>query len=412
MGEALNKIIKACFEGFFGTMIAGWLFYTLQSIRKNRRMLIWLGLILFAMASWRFFIPNFYSPRYAAIFLFPAILLTAYMMVKFKKWWWVLIIVMGIICCCKILRQDANGRLLINAADIIRKNSANKKHPLIIVNDKDKLRMEFYSAVQALPFYESKDFTEKVRDLSKIIANHANYSDAIYICCEMSHDSKITGENLNLNGDFKLIYSALSSRKKKIYFNVYRYCKNGKISPLAVPEGKNLIANGRFEESSLFNKELLQILSKRRHKFFTDKTQYPVSWSINPRDCNIQTEIEVSAVDPLSGKKSLRLQSTDICEVYSNFFTVNDKADFYCRIRGKANSLASIALLDYEQMHNCSPVVIPVLPVKILQDDQIMELSFLFDPAEYGVTGKYFRLQFNVDNGEVFFDDVTVVNKK
>ena len=140
MGEALNKIIKACFEGFFGTMIAGWLFYTLQSIRKNRRMFIWLWLILFAMASWRFFIHNFYSPRYAAIFLFPAILLTAYMMVKFRKWWWVLIIVMGIICCCKILRQDASGRLLINAADIIRKNSANKKHPLSIVNYKDKLR--------------------------------------------------------------------------------------------------------------------------------------------------------------------------------------------------------------------------------------------------------------------------------
>ena len=412
MGEALNKIIKACFEGFFGTMIAGWLFYTLQSIRKNRRMFIWLWLILFAMASWRFFIHNFYSPRYAAIFLFPAILLTAYMMVKFRKWWWVLIIVMGIICCCKILRQDASGRLLINAADIIRKNSANKKHPLSIVNYKDKLRMEFYSAVQVLPFNESKEFSEKIRALSKIIANHANYSDAIYICCEMPHDSKITGENLNLNGDFKLIYSALSSRKKKIYFNVYRYYRKGKISSPAVPEGKNLIANGGFEESSLFNKELLQILSKRRHKFFTDKTQYPVSWSINPRDCNIQTEIEVSAVDPLSGNKSLRLQSTDICEVYSNFFTINDKAEFYCRIRGKENSLASIILLNYEQIRNCRPVSIPVLPVKILQDDQIMELSFLFDPAEYGVTGKYFRLQFNVDNGEVFFDDVTVVNKK
>ena len=263
-----------------------------------------------------------------------------------------------------------------------------------------------------MPFNESKEFSEKIRALSKIIANHANYSDAIYICCEMPHDSKITGENLNLNGDFKLIYSALSSRKKKIYFNVYRYYRKGKISSPAVPEGKNLIANGGFEESSLFNKELLQILSKRRHKFFTDKTQYPVSWSINPRDCNIQTEIEVSAVDPLSGKKSLRLQSTDICEVYSNFFTINDKAEFYCRIRGKENSLASIILLNYEQIRNCRPVSIPVLPVKILQDDQIMELSFLFDPAEYGVTGKYFRLQFNVDNGEVFFDDVTVVNKK
>lgn len=342
MGEALNKIIKACFEGFFGTMIAGWLFYTLQSIRKNRRMLIWLGLILFAMASWRFFIPNFYSPRYAAIFLFPAILLTAYMMVKFRKWWWALIIVMGIICCCKILRQDANGRLLINAADIIRKNSANDKYPLIIVNYKDNLRMKFYSAMQVLPFNESKDFTKKIRDLSKIIAKHANYSDAIYICCKMPHDSKITEENLNLNGDLKLIYSALSSRKKKIYFNVYRYCRNGKISSPAVPEGKNLIANGSF----------------------------------------------------------------------SNFFTVNDKADFYCRIRGKANSPASIALLNYEQMRNCSPVTRPVLPVKILQDDQIMELSFLFDPAEYSVTGKYFRLQLNVDNGEVFFDDETVVNKK
>ena len=412
MGEALNKIIKACFEGFFGTMIAGWLFYTLQSIRKNRRMLIWLWLILFAMASWRFFIPNFYSPRYAAIFLFPAVLLTAYMMVKFKKWWWVLIIVMSIICCCKILRQDANGRLLINAADIIRKNSANDKYPLIIVNDKDKLRMEFYSAIQVLPFNESNDFTEKIRDLSKIIANHANYSDAIYICCEMRHDSKITGENLNLNGDFKLIYSALSSRKKKIYFNVYRYCRNGKISPPAVPEGKNLIANGSFERSSVFNKKLLQILSKRKHKFFTDKTQYPVSWSINPNDCNIQTEIEVSAADPISGKKSLRLKSTHDCRVYSNFFTVNDKAEFYCRIRGKKNSLASIDLLSYKQMRNCSPVVIPVLPVKILQNDQISEYSFTFDPAAYNVKGRYFRLKLKVDGGEVFFDDVTMVNQK
>ena len=374
-------------------------------------MLIWLGLILFAMGSWRFFIPNFYSPRYAAIFLFPAILLTAYMMVKFRKWWWILIIVMGIICCCKILRQNASGRLLINAADIIRKNAANDKYPLIIVNDKDDLRMEFYVSLPVLPFKESKNFTEKVRDISRIIANHANYSDAIYICCEMPHNSEITGEDLKLNGDLKLIYSTLSNRKKKIYFNVYRYCRKGKISSPAVPEGKNLIANGDFERSSVFNKKLLQRLSKRKHKFFTDRTQYPVSWGLNSGGYGTKTEIEVSAVDPISGKKSLRLQSTDICEVYSNFFTINDKAEFYCRIRGKANSLASITLLNYEQMRS-SRVVIPVLPVKILQDDQIMELSFLFDPAEYGVTGKYFRLQLNVDNGEVFFDDVTVVNKK
>jgi hypothetical protein len=228
----------------------------------------------------------------------------------------------------------------------------------------------------------------------------------------MPYNSKITREDLKLNGDWQLIYSVLSNRKKKIYFHIYRYRREGEISLPVLPEGKNLIANGSFERSSVFNKKLLQRWSKRKHKFFTDQTQYPVSWSLNSGGYGTETEIEVSAVDPISGKKSLRMQSTDICGVYSNLFTVNDKAEFYCRIRGKANSLASIALLNYEQMRNCRPVVIPVLPAKILQDDQIMELSFLFDPAEYGVTGKYFRLQLNVDNGEVFFDDVTVVNKK
>ena len=59
-------------------------------------------LLISGMASWRFFMTNFYSPRYAVSFLFPAIIFTAFMLVKFKRWWWVLLTVLGIICCCKI----------------------------------------------------------------------------------------------------------------------------------------------------------------------------------------------------------------------------------------------------------------------------------------------------------------------
>ena len=412
MGEALNKIIQSCFEGFFGTMVAGWLFYTMQSIRKNRRMLIWLWVMLFAMAIWRFFIPNFYSPRYAVIFIFPAILLTAYMMVKFKKLCWVLLIVLGIICCCKILRPNLTGRMLIDASDVIRKDAADKKHPLVIVDDKDGPRMEFYSSLPVLPFDESKNFPVKLLDLSRIISNNANQSDAVYICCEIPANLEITKENLNLDGDFKLIYSTLSNRRKKIYFNVYRYLKNGNISPVIMPEGKNLIANGNFEKSRIVPEKLLNILSKRKHKFFTENIQLPFSWSINTNHPEFNVEIEASAVNPLSGKRSLRLKNpSNHCGVYSNLFTVRDKAEFYCRIRGKVNSIAKISLLCYESRRS-RPVVIPLLPVKILFDDRITEHSFSFDPEKYGVKGQYFRISLQVDSGEVFFDDVIVADKK
>ena len=224
MSEVLNKIIKACFEGFFGTMVAGWTFYTFQSIRKNRGMLIWLWLVLIGMAIWRFFIPNFYSPRYAAIFLFPAILLTTYMMVIFKKWWWVLLAVLGIICCCKILRTNPTGRLLIETAKLIRKDAASWKHPLIIVDIKDAARMKFYSALPVFPFDERRSYTKRAEDFARIIRNNTSRADAVYICCDILQDHPIKKENLTLPGEWKLLFSVLRNRKKNVYFHIYRYC--------------------------------------------------------------------------------------------------------------------------------------------------------------------------------------------
>ena len=80
-------------------------------------------------------------------------------------------------------------------------------------------------------------------------------------------------------------------------------------------------------------------------------------------------------------------------------------------IKGKAGATVEFILLAYSGNGEESPRKITLLPVKIMKDDQLIETSFEFDPSEYGVSGKFFRLLLSVHDGEAYFDDVTVVNR-
>ena len=224
--DTLNKIIKSCFEGFFGTMLGGLVIYSIQSIRKNRRILLIIWLLLIGMGAWRYFVPNFYSPRYASIFLFPAILFTAFMMVKFKKWWWVLLIVLGVICCCKISRKNESGRLFIETSALIKADAAGRGNAMIYIETADQQRMKYYSGIDTrrIPDFSIR---EKMSDyLSRMIKADAKRVDVIYPCLEIYHNEPISKNELKgLNGEWILLRSVRKNRKKKIYFHVYRYQK-------------------------------------------------------------------------------------------------------------------------------------------------------------------------------------------
>ncbi|MBO5822071.1 MAG: hypothetical protein J6R86_03575 [Lentisphaeria bacterium] len=234
--DILNKIIKACFEGFFGTMIGGLVIYSLQSIRKNRRILLIVFVLLCGMGAWRFFIHNFYSPRYASIFLFPAILLTAFMMVKFKKWWWVLLIVFGIICCCKIVRVSQVGAFFNETATLLKADAAGRGKALIYMERADRKRMKYYSGIdtRGVPQFSSR---EKMTDyLWRMIRFDSKTVDVIYPCLEIYGDEPILKSELKrLKGEWTLLRSVSKNRKKKIYFHIYRYQK-----PLAADKQNDL----------------------------------------------------------------------------------------------------------------------------------------------------------------------------
>ena len=412
MWETLNKIIQACFEVFFGTAVAGLVFYTIQGCRKNLKILLWLWLSLAGMMIWRFFIPNFYSPRYAAIFFFPAILLTAFMIVKFRRWWWLLVVVMGIVCCCKIFRPNLKGRLLIDAAEVIAGDAADEKCPLVVIEKNDFTQMTFYSPVPVCRFYEGWNRAEKVRDMSRIISAAAPYASVIYFCCNVEDNAGFSRKDLGLeDGEWKLIYSAKRSRKRNLYFHVYSYRPGGTSRPPLPPRGRNLILNGGAEKIRYLNGKIFQMTAAPSHAFGAGDLPVPAYWNIASSYPGLKFEIESSDDNPISGKRSFRLKTaTRPCGLYSRLFTLHGRAEIFFRIRGDAGAAAEISLTAYDG-ENAAFRSILLFPVKILKDDQVMAYSFSFDPSEYSVTGAKFRLLFQCYGGEIFFDDVVVAKE-
>ena len=412
MWETLNKIIKGCFEVYFGTAIAGLVFYTMQSCRKNLKVLLWVYLTLTGLLIWRFFIPNFYSTRYAVICILPATLLITFMMVKFKKWWWALVIIMSIVCCCKIFRSNFKGRLIIDAAAAISQDAVNDKYPLAFVADRDFQLMTLYSPVPVCNFQDSRDNTEKIRGISRIISGNAPYADVIYVCCDMQDNKELSGQDLGLTGGhWKLIYSARRTRKQKLYFQVYAYRNAGAYRPPLPPEGKNLILNGDAEKTTSLNSKILQIAKDKKITFLTGDPPFPAYWGIASFSPEQKFEIESSDDNPISGKSSFRMKTlARPCGLYSCVFTLHGRAEIFFRIRGNAGSVAEVALLTYKEK-NVPPRTIPLLPVRILKENQVMTYSFSFDPSEYSAKGANFRLLFQCFNGEIFFDNVIVAAK-
>ena len=225
--DTLNKIIKACFEGLFGTMIGGLVIFTLQSMRKNRRILFIAVILLAGMFGWRLFLVNrFISPRYAASFLFPAILFTTFMMVKFKKWWWVLTVIFCIICCCKIFRTTPTGGLVSRTAAFIAADAANRKNPIIFLKSVDARRMKFYSGIDSRSFGNRKNYEEAVRYVVWRIKINPK-SEVIYLCYDMPSGEVISPDHLKgLNGSWQLIRSVPRNRKKKVDLHCYRFLRN------------------------------------------------------------------------------------------------------------------------------------------------------------------------------------------
>ena len=228
--DTLNKIIKACFEGFFGTMIGGLVIYSIQSMRKNRRILLVIWLLLIGMGAWRFFMTNFYSPRYAAIFLFPAILFTAFMMVKFKKWWWVLLIVFGIICCCKIVRNSPGGAVFTESASLIKADAAGRGAALIYSYDNNWRRTKFYTGIKSLALPRFQSAEKLPEQLSQVIKIASRSADVMYFCLEFPGNKTIAQDDLEgAGGEWILLYKVLKNRKKNVHFYVYRYQKPGTV---------------------------------------------------------------------------------------------------------------------------------------------------------------------------------------
>lgn len=413
MGEAFNNIIKACFEGFFGTMIAGLLFYTIQSFRKNWKNLLWVWLMLAGIIVWRLFIRNFYSPRYAVICLYPAILLTVFLMVKFKKWWWILLTILGVVSCIKILRPSPTGRIIYDVAKIIRQDSSQDKAPMVVVDQKDIVKMEFYTSLPVCYFLESRDMTLKLRNLGRIAETHARYASVIYFCFDVPRNRVITGKELGLNGEWNLLYQVTKNVKRNIDFRVYSYRKKTETLPIQIPpEGKNLIENGDFEKYTYFTPRMLQYFAGKSLPYFACNPQIPVSWYFLHGRPGTKVEYDASDTTPIRGKRSLRIKAEySYCSFYSNLFLLNNRSIFSFRIRGKAGSQAELALYCYGRAKQGKPSRISLLPVKILQDKQIMECTFILDPLEYKIQGTYCRLLFKVQNGEVFLDDVKIVNR-
>ena len=410
MLEALNKIIRGCYEVYFGTAIAGLVFYTLQSCRKNRKILLWLLLLLIGMMGWRFCVPNFYSSRYAAIFLFPAILLTVFMLVKFKKWCWLLLLAMGITCCCKISRPNLKGRLLINAAEVISKDAVDENSPLVITEENDFALMSYYSAVPVCRFYENQDPVEKLRDMSRIISATAPNTSAIYFCCSVTNNAGISREDLGLDGEWELIHSVKRSKRQKLYLHIYRYRKVGTCQPLP-PSGTNLIRNGNAEKIGRLNKQMLRMVKDQKISFLAGDPPFPADWILASFRPKQKFEIESSEDHPISGKKTFRLKTVvHPCGLGSSLFTLHGKAEIFFRMRGTPGAMAEISLLAYKDKEK-GPRTIPLLPVKILKENQVMTYSFSFDPAEYAVKDARFQLLFQCCDGEVFFDDVIVTEQ-
>lgn len=225
--ETLNKIIKGCFEALFGTMIGGLVIFTLQSMRKKWRILLVVWVLLAGMAVWRFFIPNFYSPRYAAAFIFPATVFTAFMMVKFRKWWWVLLAVFCIICCCKVSRVSTTGALFSKSASVIAADAKGRGKAMFFSERYELRRIGFYSGLpgKAISIVDWDKFLLYLDYEFRI--NSRNF-DVLYLCWDVPEGKVISIADLKgiKSGKLDLIASFPKSRKKRINFHIYRYQKS------------------------------------------------------------------------------------------------------------------------------------------------------------------------------------------
>ena len=224
--ETLNKIIKACFEGLFGTMIGGLVIFALQSMRRNRRILLVAAVLLSVMAGWRFCIPHFYSPRYAAAFLLPAILFTAFMMVKFRKWWWVLTVIFCIICCCKIFRFSPTGSLITQSSALISADAAGRGKAFIYIMTFDVKRMKFYSGMETRLLTKVNEEAQLRKYLRWILNADARNADVVYVCIDRPAGGIIAKDDFKKQpGNWELIHVFPKNRKKKVDHHIYRYQK-------------------------------------------------------------------------------------------------------------------------------------------------------------------------------------------
>ena len=199
------------------------------------------------MIAWRTCV-HLLSKRYSEILIYAGIGFTAYFLYVFPSWLIcryrhflqrrypkieqtmrcyprlisrVLILILVLVCFGKLCRYNRYDGTIPKSCEVVKRDAAKFKKPLIIELCGEQARFHYYSGLPVSSINEDAGREDQWKQLSLFLKR--DY-DMVYVFCKEKRGEKFSVFSAGAAaGNWEQIFSAPRNNRKKIYFNVYRY---------------------------------------------------------------------------------------------------------------------------------------------------------------------------------------------
>ena len=244
-----NQLSRILFEPFFLLMIAGISLAFFLNIHRRNRMFYSVLFGVGFMIAWRACV-HLLSKRYSEILIYAGIGFTAYFLYVFPSWLIcryrhflqrrypkieqtmrcyprlisrVLILILVLVCFGKLCRYNRYDGTIPKSCEVVKRDAAKFKKPLIIELCEEQARFHYYSDLPIFSINNDSTREEQWKHLSLFLKR--DY-DVIYVFCKEQPGEKFSLFSEEAYAEkWEQIFSAPRNNRKKTYINVYRHRK-------------------------------------------------------------------------------------------------------------------------------------------------------------------------------------------
>lgn len=431
----LKKIPAVTFEPFlFVAVIACMIwFWKRDKATCPVYMACFLIITVVEMILWRVGI-GIGSSRYAAILIYPVLIVTACFALNVQYWHRLFPavpvvyfkvggrILIGILVCAGLIKTFHRDRGIIE--EVGRKIAQVKVHyrePALFAAYQHLNRFKYYSGIgdcHFLPYCEQYDSDIEPEQLQTLLRHYRYYSDAVFfVIYQRTGAPVLTADLLKVPEEcWKSVGVYHPDSKRKSRLTVFCYLpKPANIRSPANPGEieryrKYYMDNGDFEKvwSEKERKMFLDSVASTPLRYLADKgLQIPAIW----KPANLNTILpgvcySLESNHPIAGKQSLRFHGENGFWLYNLQKFPRGKYELKFLARGKEGS--TFAVMAYYYNRNNMKVGNEIVGEFRLPSSKIFEFSLPL--AEQSINeGDFFRIALCLRSGDIVFDNFAMV---